>query len=108
MKIPNSAIVFVILVTSLAAFAQSPASTSQPTAAVAETKAPAASGSPAAPLKQLNRADAYYHFQLGHIYEEMVAVTGRTEFTAKAVEEYKAALEADPSSLYLASTLAEL
>ena len=37
-----------------------------------------------------------------------MAVTGRTEFTSKAVEEYKAALEADPSSLYLASTLAEL
>ena len=37
-----------------------------------------------------------------------MAVTGRTEFTTKAVEEYKAALKTDPSSLYLASTLAEL
>jgi tetratricopeptide (TPR) repeat protein len=108
MKIPNSPLVLVFLVTSLAAFAQSPASAPRPAAAVAGTQAPAATGSPAVPLRQLNRADAYYHFQLGHIYEEMVAVTGRTEFTTKAVEEYKAALEADPSSLYLASTLAEL
>ena len=37
-----------------------------------------------------------------------MAVTGRTEFASKAVEEYKAALQADPASPYLASALAEL
>ncbi len=58
--------------------------------------------------KQPDRGDAYYHFQLGHMYEEMVSVTGRAEFASKAVDEYKAALQADPSSPYLASALAEL
>jgi tetratricopeptide (TPR) repeat protein len=42
------------------------------------------------------------------MYEEMVAVTGNAEFASKAVDEYKAALQADPSSSYLASALAEL
>ncbi|HVP63275.1 MAG TPA: hypothetical protein VMT82_00175, partial [candidate division Zixibacteria bacterium] len=32
-----------------------------------------------------NRANAYYHFQLGHMYEEMVAMTGRVEFANQAV-----------------------
>jgi predicted Zn-dependent protease len=65
---------------------------------------------PAKPVsqKQPDRSDAYYHFQLGHMYEEMVAVTGRTEYASKAVAEYKAALQADPDSPYLASALAEL
>ncbi len=42
------------------------------------------------------------------MYEEMVASTGRAEFATKAVEEYKAALQADPTSPFLASQLAEL
>ena len=55
-----------------------------------------------------NRANAYYHFQLGHMYEEMVAMTGRVEFANQAVEEYRKALESDPSSPFLNSALAEL
>jgi tetratricopeptide (TPR) repeat protein len=42
------------------------------------------------------------------MYEDMVAGTGRAEFATKAVDEYKAALQADPSSSFLASALAEL
>jgi tetratricopeptide (TPR) repeat protein len=42
------------------------------------------------------------------MYEEMVAVSGRSEYATKAVEEYKAALAADPGSSFLASALAEL
>ncbi len=116
MRIPNCLLVFV-LVASLAAFAQPYASApqqarpetapaGQPAPPVA--KSPAATAAPAASAKQPDRANAYYHFQLGHIYEEMVATTGRAEFASKAVEEYKAALQADPGSLYLASCLAEL
>jgi tetratricopeptide (TPR) repeat protein len=77
----------------------------------AQTPAPTAAAglaTPSATPKEPNRAEAYYHFQLGHIYEEMVAVTGRAEYASKAVDEYKSALEADPSSAYLASALAEL
>ena len=37
-----------------------------------------------------------------------MASTGRAEYASKAVDEYKAALQADPTSSYLASSLAEL
>jgi tetratricopeptide (TPR) repeat protein len=120
MKILNSSLVLALLVVSLAAFAQQPASTPQPTqpaaapaspAVAPANKVPPASASAAnasAPAKQPNRGDAYYHFELGHMYEDMVASTGRTEYVAKAVDEYKAALQADPTSTYLATSLAEL
>jgi tetratricopeptide (TPR) repeat protein len=116
MKISRSSLIPALLAVSLMAFAQQPASAPQPTppaapvgkADPAANSAAAASAHPLATTKQPDRADAYYHFQLGHMYEEMVAVTGRAEFASKAVDEYKAALQADPSSPYLASSLAEL
>jgi tetratricopeptide (TPR) repeat protein len=130
MKIRYSPLALTLLVASVAAFAQQPASTpeqtppavtapatqpimpqpattpaSQPKTA---TSAAAPSSNPSSAEKQPDRADAYYHFQLGHMYEEMVAVTGRSEYATKAVDEYKAAVQADPKSSYLASALAEL
>jgi tetratricopeptide (TPR) repeat protein len=85
-----------------AALAQQPASAPQ------QQSQPAVSAHPSEQPKTVDRAEAYYHFQLGHQYEEMVSNTGRTEFATKAVEEYKAALAADPNSSFLASALAEL
>ena len=113
MKIPNNSLVLALVLASMAAFAQQPASTPQqiPPAkapAAPPEQAPSAMSAPEASSSVPNRADAYYHFQLGHMYEEMVAVTGRTEYASKAVDEYKAALQADPSSRYLASSLAEI
>jgi tetratricopeptide (TPR) repeat protein len=104
MKTPTRSVALVILALSLAAFArQSSGAPAQP----ADASAPKVAASPAA-KPEPDRAEAYYHFQLGHMYEEMVAVTGRTEYAAKALDEYKAALKADPNSPFLASTLAEL
>jgi tetratricopeptide (TPR) repeat protein len=114
MKITNSSLVLALLVASIAAFAQQPVSTPQqnhpavPPSGQATVPAKTAPVAPGADAKQPDRGDAYYHFQLGHMYEEMVAVTGRAEFASKAVDEYKAALQADPASPYLASALAEL
>jgi tetratricopeptide (TPR) repeat protein len=54
-----------------------------------------------------DRAAAYYHFTLAHMYEEQVA-NGRSELANKAIEEYRAAIDADPTSAYLTSGLAEL
>jgi tetratricopeptide (TPR) repeat protein len=69
---------------------------------------PAAVGSPsAAKGKTPDRAAAYYHFTLAHMYEEQVA-NGRSELANKAIEEYRAAIDADPNSAYLTSGLAEL
>ncbi len=69
---------------------------------------PAAVGSQsAAKGKTPDRAAAYYHFALAHMYEEQVA-NGRSELANKAIEEYRAAIDADPNSAYLTSGLAEL
>ncbi len=110
MKIPHSSLVLALFGASLVAFAQQP-----PSAPQQSKKPPAAASQPAtapaqaaATPKQPNRADAYYHFQLGHIDEDMAAVSGRDEYAANAVDEYKAALADDPDSPYLATALAEL
>jgi tetratricopeptide (TPR) repeat protein len=58
--------------------------------------------------KTPDRAAAYYHFALAHMYEEQVATYGRSELATKAIEEYRAAIDADPTSAYLTSGLAEL
>ena len=58
--------------------------------------------------KSPDRAAAYYHFTLAHMYEEQVATYGRSELANKAIEEYRAAIDADPTSAYLTSGLAEL
>lgn len=55
-----------------------------------------------------NRGDAYYHYMLAHEYEEMANTYGRPEYGTRAVEEYKLALDADPTSTYLNNGLAEL
>jgi tetratricopeptide (TPR) repeat protein len=62
----------------------------------------------AAPAKQPDRASAYYHFGLAHMYEDMATNYGRPEYATRAIEEYKLALDADPSSKYLNNGLAEL
>src|SRR6266404_6403138 len=64
---------------------------------------------PAAPNRKApDRAAAYYHLALAHMYEEQVASYGRSELANKAIEEYRLAIEADPTSEYLTSGLAEL
>lgn len=60
------------------------------------------------PSQKTDRAESYYHYSLAHMYEEMMAVTGRADYANKAVEEYRSALEHDPDSAYLDSGLAEL
>ncbi|MGA2234423.1 MAG: tetratricopeptide repeat protein [Terriglobales bacterium] len=70
---------------------------------------PAAAGSQSAARgKTPDRAAAYYHFALAHMYEEQVATYGRSELANKAIDEYRAAIDADPTSAYLTSGLAEL
>lgn len=55
-----------------------------------------------------DRAAAYYHYTLAHMYEEMVTAYGRSDLANKATEEYRLAIDADPSSEFLTSALAEL
>lgn len=70
--------------------------------------APAAGTPASAATPKVDRAAAYYHFALAHMYEEQVASYGRSELANKAIEEYRAAIDADPTSEYLTASLAEL
>ena len=68
---------------------------------------PAASTPTTAP-KEPNQAEAYYHYALAHMYEEMVSMYGRSDYANKAIDEYRLAIENDPNSDYLNAGLAEL
>src|SRR6516162_7459212 len=82
------------------------AGSAQTTSPVQETK-PAPSTVPAA-TRRVDKATAYYHYALAHMYEEQVAVYGRSDLASRAIEEYRLAIDADPTSEYLTSGLAEL
>lgn len=71
------------------------------------TNSPDAKTAPTSPHK-VDKAAAYYHYTLAHMYEEMVTAYGRSDLASKATEEYRQAIEADPSSEFLTSALAEL
>jgi tetratricopeptide (TPR) repeat protein len=79
------------------------AQTSQPSQA-GQTDAKPAQSSP----HKVDKAASYYHYTLAHMYEEMVTAYGRSDLASKATEEYRLAIEADPSSEFLTSGLAEL
>ena len=66
-----------------------------------------AQGSTAA-NQEPDRSSAYYHYGLAHLYEEMAVSAGRQDYATQAVEEYKAALNADPNSAQLQDGLAQL
>ena len=55
-----------------------------------------------------DRADAYYHFALGYLYEQLAVEHMNREYLSRSVEEYRAAIAADPSSGFLRRQLIEL
>jgi len=61
-----------------------------------------------APPKQPDKAAAYYHFTMAHVYEELVSMYGRADYANKAIDEYRLAIDNDPTSDYLNAGLAEL
>jgi tetratricopeptide (TPR) repeat protein len=82
---------------------QTPAQTSSAPAGTSSGSKPATS-SP----RKVDRAAAYYHYALAHMYEEQVAMYGRSDLATRAIDEYHLAIEADPTSEYLTASLAEL
>jgi tetratricopeptide (TPR) repeat protein len=77
-----------------------------PASPPSDSKAAKSSSAPA--QKTPDRGAAYYHYAMAHIYEELVTVYGRSDLVSKAIEEYRLAIENDPTSEYLNSGLAEL
>ena len=98
-----------ILVFSIfAAVAAAQNAPSSPAEAKPADSNPAQSKSSRSAPHKIDRAAAYYHYTLAHMYEEQVTVYGRSDLANKAMEEYRLAIEADPSSEFLTSGLAEL
>lgn len=55
------------------------------------------------------KAAAYYHFSLGHLYEELAGTYGnRSDYINKAIENYRLAMKEDPSTSFLVEDIAEL
>ena len=72
--------------------------------ASSEATAQSSSGAP----HKTDKAAAYFHFTLAHMYEEEMGLYGRSDLVTKAIQEYRLAIEADPTSAYLSSALAEI
>ena len=63
------------------------------------------------PTKQAasSKASAYYHYSLGHLYEELAGSTGnRSDYVNKSIENYRLAMKEDPSASFLVEEIAEL
>jgi tetratricopeptide (TPR) repeat protein len=97
------------LLAASALHSQTPSTPAQP---ASEKPSATADARPPATTSGLNstpaRAQSYYHAALAEIYEEQAIATGRPEFMRHAVEEYKTALSADPTSPQLNDELADL
>jgi tetratricopeptide (TPR) repeat protein len=102
-RISRAIVVFSVLIAAAAAQSGSAPAESKP-ADSSPAPAKTAQGSP----RKVDRAAAYYHYTVAHMYEEQVTVYGRSELANKAMDEYRLAIEADPSSEFLTSGLAEL
>ncbi|HEY1985070.1 MAG TPA: tetratricopeptide repeat protein [Terracidiphilus sp.] len=89
-----------LVLPALGAFAQTAAA---PGAAKPAESATAKSDAPAP-----ERSQAYFHAALANMYEEEAVNLGKPEFVQHAIEEYKAAINADPGSAQLYDGLAEL
>jgi tetratricopeptide (TPR) repeat protein len=98
----------IFLIAVAAAVAAAQASSNSPAPPDASQPAAPQANSPQSTLHKPDRASAYYHYALAHMYEEQVTVYGRSDLANKAIEEYKLAMDADPSSEFLTSGLAEL
>ena len=98
------AVVAVCLAGSLGVAGAQPAKHSKD--AKSDTKT--AETAPATPAPVDSHSAAYYHYGLAHMYEEMATSQGRADYATQAIEEYKLALNADPSSTFLQDGLAEL
>jgi tetratricopeptide (TPR) repeat protein len=58
--------------------------------------------------KGSSRADAYYYFAMGHIYEQQYEATSSAEYATKSIEAYKKAYALDPRSQVIGERLAEM
>jgi tetratricopeptide (TPR) repeat protein len=62
------------------------------------------------PVEQkTDKAAAYYHFSLGHLYSELAGAYGnKGDYVSKAIENYRLAMKYDPDANFLAEELSDL
>jgi tetratricopeptide (TPR) repeat protein len=63
------------------------------------------SEAPAAPSP---RAEAYYNYAMGHLFEQQYETTNQAEFATQAIDAYKKAYALDPKSGVIGERLAEM
>ncbi len=55
------------------------------------------------------KSAAYYHFALGHLYEELAGTYGnKNDYVTKAIDNYRQAMKDDPNAGFLVQEIAEL
>ncbi len=54
------------------------------------------------------RSNAYFHYGLARMYEDLATSSGRQDYATQAIEEYKLALTIDPDSRMLQDGMADL
>ncbi len=96
--------------TGAAAMAQMPANpgTEKMTDSPAAMQEQFADSKTAALEKNSTRAEAYYNFTIGHIYEQQYEASSNAEYATKAIEAYKKAYALDPKSQVIGERLAEM
>lgn len=63
----------------------------------------------ASPSAETVKASAYYHYSMGHLYEELAGAYGnRGDYINKAIENYRQAMKEDPDASFLVKDIAEL
>jgi len=59
--------------------------------------------------KKGDKAAAYYHYSLGHLYSELAAAYGnKGDYLTRAIDSYKLALKADPGAVFITEELSDL
>jgi tetratricopeptide (TPR) repeat protein len=82
--------------------AQTPAEAQAPKPGQPDS-APVESAAPPSP-----RADAYYNYAMGHLFEQQYEATNQPEFATQAIDAYKKAYALDPKSPVIGERLAEM
>src|SRR5215469_7037044 len=80
---------------------QAPATAQNPTPGATET-------TPGNSEKDSARADAYYNYAMGHIYEQQYEASSNPDYATKVIEAYKKAYALDPKSPVIGERLAEM
>src|SRR5213082_2627770 len=80
---------------------QAPATAQNPATSSTET-------TPGNSEKESARADAYYNYTMGHIYEQQYEASSSPDYATKAIEAYKKAYALDPKSPVIGERLAEM